>query len=534
MHGSCIDCEQPVLIIDKSINIMCQFRYDRPMSVSNPLFTLYLLKKLACSAKIQHTIAPALDIHHIAIIEHLSQTRLFDPSDFSIAIPPFSLSLSIEVPVIRYSDFDTPSWQRADHTAYVPHSLIALNQLRHSVTEGNYTRFSQSLLRSFPEHLKPLLFEKINHGSSLYELMRLCPDRYSDHELEVATIIAGQSVPESHFLHNCRHQLWQLHQCMYFATQPSLTKCVKIFDPIILSSQGHQTLKALNGHMAHPLPQKPETYQHPVHLPDPFKPHPFPQTLSPSALLTYQECPFRFLAKHILRISAPLTEESLYFSQFGEFMHHIWATHTRPTETHIKEEIQRHPYFQTLPSHLQQALTAHIEAIAKEWQMIDDQRPSFTTIGKEFPLSYTYANITLQGRIDRIDEIDEHTHLIIDYKSTKPSLNWYQDTLHQLPIYAIMYGKKSLGIAYAQLKKNQCHLSGHISEHIDHSPLTCINQLSSRYAITSWDQATKQWEQQLHHLIDEMISHDLPPKPNKAVCPDCEFKPLCRMHLENQ
>jgi CRISPR/Cas system-associated exonuclease Cas4 (RecB family) len=502
------------------------------MSHTNHLFTQYLLNQLANAAHNGKQFLTHLSPHHVAIIQHLIQTPLFEQNDFVISLPVAKHEIPQDIPSILPSDVDAPSWQRPHYNSPIPLTIITLNQLKQSSKDSDYKRHLHVLKKQFPEHLKPTLFQHIDQGASLFELVQISPDTYTPNEHKVAKIISNQPLAESHFIRLSLNNLWQLHQCIYHATQPPLTHGKTIVYPGIFSISGLKKIKEMNWHASNQSPENSHHYQHPELNSAPPLPDPFPTTLSPSALLTYQECPFRFFAKHVLKIPQPQTEESQYFSQFGELIHLIWAKYKKPSNEQVLKEINDNTHFTQFSQHLKHALANHILHIVNEWQTIEESRPYFKTIAREKDVSYTHANITLKGRIDRIDQLDEPSHLIIDYKSTKPSLNWYQETLHQLPIYAIMYGKKTKGLAYAQLKKNQCQLSGHISEDMAHAPLIAMDDLGARYNIDSWNEAWQKWEHQLHELMRNISSSPLPPQPNSAKCSECEFKPLCRAHLE--
>ena len=526
------NCEQERLNAAKFINISCQFRYDIPMSHANHSLAHHLLNKLAEAAHFGKQSLSHLNTHHIAIIQHLCQTPLFEASDFIMAFPVSKITTPENIPAISPSDINTPSWLRPHYDSPISPAIITLNQFKQTGKETDYKRHLHVIKKPFPEHCKPALLQNIDQGASLFELLQISPDTYTTHDHTVAKIISNQPLTESHFIRMSLNHLWELHQCVYFATQPPLKQSIQLVHTGIFSSSGLKKIEALNWHNTPPSPEDPHCYQHPQLTNSPPSPNPVPTTLSPSALLTYQECPFRFFAKHVLKIPQSQTEESQYFSQFGELIHNIWAKYTQPSSEQLIHEINQNIYFSHFPKHLKQAMANHILTLAHEWQTIEEGRAPFKTIAREKDISYTHANITLRGRIDRIDQLDESTHLIIDYKSTKPSLNWYHETLHQLPIYAIMYGKKTKGLAYAQLKKNQCQLSGHISEDKVHTPLISMHHLSARYRMDHWEKAWNQWECQLHQLLQNISSSPLPPQPNSAKCSECEFKPLCRAHLE--
>lgn len=500
------------------------------MFQTNPSFTLNLLQKMASAAEIKFITQTHLNIHHIAIIQALVQTGKFKDDDFIFSCPAPEENSSINIPAIDAENFNTPSWQRAAYPNPIPLALLKLAELKHRNTPMRYQSYQMALSQTVSADLKQILMTEIEKGNNLKSLVDIMHPMHTPSDVLIAKLICDQPLSELYFIKNCQQYLWQLHQCIFFSTQQQMPFPAQIIDPTILSTKGKETIKKWH---CTPMPSYSATpYSHPESGPANVILNPQPQTLSPSALLTYQDCSFLFYCKHILKINPAQTDESEYFKQFGHLLHEIWAEHPMSSTDEMTEIIKHHPYFQNLQPHLISAMSLHIQKINQEWHIKDSQRPPYKIIGKEQVVSYSHANLTLAGRIDRIDEIAPNTHIIIDYKTSKPSLNWYQNIIEQLPIYAVMYGKTTKGLAYAQLKKNQCELSGHIHEDLMHSPLTPINQLNKRYEVSSWDQAWNQWQKQLHHLIERIMANPITANPQSHRCNDCQFKPICRSHLE--
>ena len=53
------------------------------------------------------------------------------------------------------------------------------------------------------------------------------------------------------------------------------------------------------------------------------------------------------------------------------------------------------------------------------WLALEKQREPFTVIDNEHPITMQFAGMTLNGKIDRIDELADGSTLLIDYKSGK-------------------------------------------------------------------------------------------------------------------
>jgi ATP-dependent helicase/nuclease subunit B len=166
---------------------------------------------------------------------------------------------------------------------------------------------------------------------------------------------------------------------------------------------------------------------------------PMPTTLSVSAFKSYLQCPFRFFLRHILDMrTLDVETRELNPAAFGNLFHdtvdhlngHTFDNHTEleklTKNLHgIAEQLLHKRYGEKLSFAIRlqnEALMARISAFCQR-QIADCQTNGSTSIlnteeAFEFPLN----NLTVKGRIDRIDQRKERLELI-DYKTSNSPAN---------------------------------------------------------------------------------------------------------------
>ncbi|MCD6039915.1 MAG: recC [Gammaproteobacteria bacterium] len=177
-----------------------------------------------------------------------------------------------------------------------------------------------------------------------------------------------------------------------------------------------------------------------------------------------------------------------------------------------------------------------LQTLLWDWLQMEKSRPPFKVLAQEETSSVTLANIPIQVRIDRIDELKEGGHLIIDYKTGKNNhiKYWFGDRLDepQLPLYCISGPAPATSIAFAEIHPDSLTLKGisHQNLGIDTiKPLSDTHYSENR----SWPQQTLAWQQ-----ILEKLGHDfsqghaeVDPKNETETCNHCHLKALCRISL---
>ncbi len=164
--------------------------------------------------------------------------------------------------------------------------------------------------------------------------------------------------------------------------------------------------------------------------------------------------------------------------------------------------------------------------VLEEWLEKDGQRPSFRIHALELPLEAPLLGHPIRVRADRIDQLDDGSLLIIDYKSSKRATNaWARPRLGeaQVPLYArLLEGTLSEGagtsarlrvggIALAAVKHGECLLDGVVSD----SAHACdkLQPLSGKgrnldKRFNDWPAAMAFWQESIDALAAEYIRGD--------------------------
>ncbi len=188
-------------------------------------------------------------------------------------------------------------------------------------------------------------------------------------------------------------------------------------------------------------------------------------------------------------------------------------------------------------------------AMLGEWFDLERHRTlSFQVIGREVGAHFNLEGLELTFRIDRIDQFDNGSLLLIDYKTGQDmALKWFEDrpSNPQLPLYALSQGVFGQGhviaaIAYARVRAGECVLAGHLdpgilgledggpSHHPDIRLKPCSETvLGAQPASLNAQQAY--WGQTLGALAREFLDGDARINPGRGgICPDCPTPAFCR------
>lgn len=273
-----------------------------------------------------------------------------------------------------------------------------------------------------------------------------------------------------------------------------------------------------------------------------FVPFQETHTTGGTSLLSNQaKCPFRAFAAHRLHlrqeedISLGLTPQ-----EKGQMVHLIleklWA-HIQTQERllaypsqDLLEQIKhfiREAFISMkvieLPELIQtvefQRLLTLIQACL-EWEKT---RSSFTVAALEKATTIELAGITFHIKLDRIDQLTNGDHWVIDYKSRLPTQKPWSDERPEEPqilLYALAETNVS-GLLFLALRHGQVNCCGFSAEG---THITGINSPKD-----PWSHHFQQWTRILNQLAEEFKLGQCIPKPTRvSICQGCEYSSICR------
>ena len=181
-----------------------------------------------------------------------------------------------------------------------------------------------------------------------------------------------------------------------------------------------------------------------------------------------------------------------------------------------------------------------LQTVIFDWMQLEKLRPAFRVNALESSCNITINQLPINIRLDRIDELQDGSLMLIDYKTGKNNINAILKesiTDPQLPIYAVFHDKNTQfeGIAFAGI--NQAGMGYNGITHENKMPeknnawyIESIQQKKNDLNIDNWEELVNYWKKSLTELADSFCAGDARVNPlEPSTCEQCEMKTLCRI-----
>ena len=255
-------------------------------------------------------------------------------------------------------------------------------------------------------------------------------------------------------------------------------------------------------------------------------------------------CPFQATAALRLQATAIATPEpGLAYWQRGSLLHRLLELFWKKVKSHKKLVAMELPQRQQL---VEECATQVIEELSQqhssleqvflnleklrlarlcdEWLALEAQRQPFTVKEIEQSQMIQYGPLQIKVKVDRVDELQDGSQLVIDYKTGQVSPNaWFGDRPDepQLPLYCITYGNKVEGLAFAQIRPFAVAFKGYSKGEQDCPGITVLD---------SWTEQLALWQQTMSELAEQFAAGWAVVDPKQSnSCQYCEFHGLCRI-----
>jgi len=248
-------------------------------------------------------------------------------------------------------------------------------------------------------------------------------------------------------------------------------------------------------------------------------------------------CPFRAFARH--RLAAEALEEPAEGPDararglaLHALMSALWKElkDSRALEEDCTAAIARAAAAALAQAELEEPFAAlerkRLARLAREWLEVERARPAFRVVAMEQQRKLAVAGLQLNGRIDRMDELEGGRHALIDYKSGRSSpIEWLGERPEdpQLPLYALNAGENIAVVAFARVQAGEMKYMG-FAEQKDLIP----NVKPAK----DWNALLERWKKELDALGAGFAAGDARVDPKKllATCRSCDLQPLCRVY----
>jgi DNA helicase-2/ATP-dependent DNA helicase PcrA len=236
--------------------------------------------------------------------------------------------------------------------------------------------------------------------------------------------------------------------------------------------------------------------------------------LSASALETYDTCPQKFMFSHYLRI--PTGPQPAL--TFGNIMHQCVR---RFFELRRQGPVQ----FEQLQAHFEQVWKgtgfeddyqeqAYKKAGLEQLRVFVSRHENVTTLPltAEAHFSLDLGDVVLEGRIDQINPLPDHSVELVDYKTGRPPSQKDADKSLQLSVYALA--------ARHQMHLNPTRLTFYSLT--NNEPVRTVRTSKSLDLVLS----------EIRGVADQIRKQLFPPKPGFA-CKYCDYELICPAHEES-
>jgi RecB family exonuclease len=176
--------------------------------------------------------------------------------------------------------------------------------------------------------------------------------------------------------------------------------------------------------------------------------------------------------------------------------------------------------------------------VLTEWLTLESTRKPFHVVGHQLEVEVSLGGLTLNGRLDRLDEIDD-SHVVIDYKTGgSNSVSAWQvprPRMPQLPFYALAMKQQKFnlaGVSFAIVRKGESGFRGYLRET---DLLPCPDPTKRNFEGIAFDEYTGQWAEELERIAKTFmqgaatVDPKVPPGKSGSPCEHCHLTSLCRV-----
>ncbi len=176
-----------------------------------------------------------------------------------------------------------------------------------------------------------------------------------------------------------------------------------------------------------------------------------------------------------------------------------------------------------------------LKTLMLEWLENEKSRQPFHVLMTEQKVKFATNSIDILLKVDRVDEMDDGSRIVIDYKTGKVSpYEWFGDRPGdpQLPLYVSALPEKLAGVVFGQIRPGECAFKGVMSGDINLPGVKNTEKLLQTRGIENWTGLLDYWKACVNKLADEFARGEamVDPLSYPATCKYCSLKSLCRIN----
>ncbi|MGD2130207.1 MAG: PD-(D/E)XK nuclease family protein [Lysobacterales bacterium] len=270
-------------------------------------------------------------------------------------------------------------------------------------------------------------------------------------------------------------------------------------------------------------------------------------------------CPFRAFAEHRLG-ARPLERPTagLGAKRSGTLVHRVLERFWREVESHarlveldtealretvrvavdsvLEEQRRRSPL--TVSPRFAEIEAARLEQRIMDWLDVERGRPPFRAVGFEERRQLDIGGLGLQVFVDRVDELEDGSRVVLDYKTGKVSpVHWFGERPDdpQLPLYGVACRRDGelAGVAFAEIRANGMAFNGVVRDADVLPGLPASRSRALKDAAEQWPAVLDEWSEVLERLAGDFAAGEARVDPNRGLntcrAHYCELAPLCRI-----
>jgi hypothetical protein len=163
---------------------------------------------------------------------------------------------------------------------------------------------------------------------------------------------------------------------------------------------------------------------------------------------------------------------------------------------------------------------------------LEKQRAPFRVLERELPRTLEVAGLTIDARIDRVDQLESGGHVILDYKTGRASIAGWADARldePQLPLYAVTEPADVAAVSLVTVNAQEVAFRG-LAREDDLLPEVATPAQEKKFA-ADWATLLVRWRASLDALAGEFLAGHaaVAPKHYPRTCEHCDLGTLCRV-----